>query len=88
MARSWDDDDDPWAGSRGGFANPDLPVSRRDVFGYASVGLVRLIAIPAAQRLIELGQPSTRPEFRKALVQILTFRDTPETREVLKSMAP
>jgi len=72
------------------YANPDLPVGRgRSVFGYASFGLIRLAAIPAArQRLIELGQPTTRPEFRQQLVRMLRFRDTPETREILQHVAP
>jgi hypothetical protein len=71
------------------YANPDLPVGRSAVFSYASLGLIRLATIPAArQRLIELGRPTTRPEFRKQLVRMLEFRNTAETREILQSMAP
>jgi len=69
------------------FADPSLPIQKHDVFVFASVGLTRLAALPAArERLLALGQPSVRPKYREAVVQVLTFRNSVAARDVLRSM--
>ena len=69
------------------FANPDLPTRKADVFGYASAGLTRLAALPAArERLLALGRPTVRRDYREQLVRILAFRNSVAARDVLRAV--